>query len=47
LEQLRALHEPTNPQVQAILSAQQFTQLQEVRRQEIEKMIQQKRAAQQ
>jgi hypothetical protein len=46
LQQIRALHEKTNPQVQAILNPQQYQQLQEIRKQEIETMIQQKRAAQ-
>jgi Spy/CpxP family protein refolding chaperone len=47
VEQIRALHEQTNPQVQAILTPQQFQQLQEIRRQEVETMIQKKRAEQQ
>ena len=46
LAQIRALHEQTEPQVKAILSPQQFDQLQEIRRQEIEKMMEKKRAAQ-
>jgi hypothetical protein len=44
LEQVRALHEQTNPQVQAILTPDQFTQLQTIRRQEIQNMIQNKTA---
>ena len=46
-QKVRALHEETNPQVQAILSPEQFQQLQDIRRQEIEDMIQKKRATQQ
>ena len=46
-QKIRALHEETNPQVQAILSPEQFQQLQEIRRQEVEDMIQKKRATQQ
>lgn len=46
LQQVRALHEKTNPQVQAILNPQQYQQLQDIRKQEIETMIQQKRAQQ-
>ena len=46
MEQLRALHEQTNPQVQAILSPQQYEQLQQIRQHEIEQMIQKKRAQQ-
>ena len=46
LAQIRALHEQTEPQVKTILSPQQFDQLQEIRRQEIEKMMEKKRAAQ-
>ena len=43
LEQLRALHEQTNPQVQAILTPQQYQQLTEIRQQEIEKYMQKQR----
>ena len=46
-QKIRALHEETNPQVQAILSPEQFQQLQDIRRQEVEDMIQKKRATQQ
>ena len=46
VQQIRALHEQTEPQVKAILSPQQFDQLQKIRQQEIEKMIEKKRAAQ-
>jgi periplasmic protein CpxP/Spy len=43
MEQLRAIHEQTNPQVQAILSPQQYQQFQQIRQQEIEQAIQKKR----
>lgn len=46
LQQIRALHEQTEPQVKAILSQQQFDQLQKIRQQEIEKMIEKKRVTQ-
>ena len=46
LQQIRALHEQTEPQVKAILSPQQFDQLQKIRQQEIEKMIEKRRATQ-
>ena len=46
VQQIRALHEQTEPQVKAILSQQQFDQLQKIRQQEIEKMIEKKRATQ-
>jgi hypothetical protein len=46
MEQLRALHEQTNPQVQKILSPQQYEQLQQIRQHEIEQAIQKKRAQQ-
>ena len=46
MEQLRALHEQTNPQVQAILSPQQYEQLQQIRRHELEQTIQKKRGPQ-
>jgi len=46
LQQIRALHQQTEPQVKAILSQQQFDQLQKIRQQEIEKMIEKKRATQ-
>jgi protein CpxP len=44
LEQVRTLHEQTNPQVQAILTPDQFTQLQTIRRQEVQNMIQNRTA---
>ena len=46
LQQLRALHEQTNPQVQAILSPQQYEQLQQIREHELEQTIQKKRGPQ-
>ena len=46
LEKIRAIREQSNPQVEAILTPQQFQQLQDIRRQEIMKMMQQKRAEQ-
>jgi hypothetical protein len=46
MEQLRALHEQTNPQVQALLSPQQYEQLQQIRRHELEQTIQKKRGPQ-
>jgi len=46
LQQLRALHEQTNPQVQAILSPQQYEQLQQIRQHELEQTIQKKRGPQ-
>jgi hypothetical protein len=42
MEQLGALHEQTNPQVQAILSPQQYEQLQQIRQHELEQTIQKK-----
>jgi outer membrane murein-binding lipoprotein Lpp len=39
MEQLRALHEQTNPEVQKILSPQQYQQLQQIRQQEIEQAM--------
>jgi hypothetical protein len=39
MEQLRALHEQTNPQVQKILSPQQYEQLQQIRQHEIEQAM--------
>ena len=46
MERLRALHEQTNPQVQTILSPQQYEQLQQIRRHELEQTIQKKRGPQ-
>ncbi len=39
MEQLRALHEQTNPEVQKILSPQQYEQLQQIRQHEIEQAM--------
>ena len=46
LEQIRAIHEQTNPEVKAILTPAQYEQLQTIRQQEIQEMIRKKRAAQ-
>jgi hypothetical protein len=46
LQQIRALHQQTDPQVQAILTPQQYEQLKAIRQQEIEKMAEKKRAQQ-
>ena len=46
MEQLGALHEQTNPQVQALLSPLQYEQLQQIRRHELEQTIQKKRGPQ-
>jgi Spy/CpxP family protein refolding chaperone len=46
LEQIRALHEQTAPEVKAILTPAQYEQLQTIRQQEIQEMIRKKRAAQ-
>jgi hypothetical protein len=46
MERLRALHEQTNPQVQTILSPQQYEQLQQIRQHELEQTIQKKRGPQ-
>ena len=46
MERLRALHEQTNPQVQTILSPQQYEQLQQIRQHELEQTIQKKRGSQ-
>jgi hypothetical protein len=43
MEQLRAIHEQTNPEVQQILSPQQYQQLQQIRQHEIEQALQKKR----
>jgi periplasmic protein CpxP/Spy len=39
MEQLKALHEQTNPQVQKILSPQQYEQLQQIRQHELEQAM--------
>ena len=40
IEQMRAIHAETDPQVKSILSPQQYQQLQQIRRQEVQQMIQ-------
>jgi hypothetical protein len=42
MEQLRALHEQTNPEVQKILTPQQYEQLQQIRQHEIEQAMRQR-----
>jgi protein CpxP len=39
LKQLKAVHDQTDPQIKAILSPQQYQQLQEIRQQEIRQAI--------
>jgi Spy/CpxP family protein refolding chaperone len=39
LEQMRAIHAETDPQVRSILSPEQYQQLQQIRAQEIQQMI--------
>jgi len=46
LDQLRAIHQQADPQVQSILTPQQYMQWEEIRRQEVMKILQQRRAAQ-
>lgn len=46
LQKIKAVHAETDPQVKAILSTQQYDQLQQIRHEEIQKMIEKKRAAQ-
>ena len=43
LQQIKAVHERTDPQVRAILSPQQYQELQTIRRQELQRVIEQKR----
>ena len=40
IEQMRAIHAETDPQVRSILTPQQYQQLQQIRRQEVQQMIQ-------
>jgi hypothetical protein len=42
LEQLKAVHDQTDPQVKAILSPEQYQKLQGIRRQELERVIEKK-----
>jgi hypothetical protein len=46
MEQLRAIHEQTNPQVQSILSPQQYEQFQQIRQHELEQAMQKRRGPQ-
>jgi len=46
LEQIRAVHQQSDPQVKAILTPEQYQQLQTIRQQEIQSIAQRKRAAQ-
>jgi hypothetical protein len=39
IQQLKAVHDETDPQVRAILSPDQYQKLQQIRRQEVEQMI--------
>ena len=43
VEQMRAVHQETDPQVQSILTAAQYQQLQGIRQQEIKQYMQKKR----
>lgn len=43
LQQLKAIHAQTDPQVKAILSPEQYQKLQEIRRQELQRVIENKR----
>jgi hypothetical protein len=45
LEQLKAVHQETDPKVQAILTPTQYEQWQEIRKQEVMKMLQQRKSA--
>ena len=42
LQQLKAVHDQTDPQVKAILSPEQYQKLQEIRRQELERIVEKK-----
>ena len=42
VEQFRAVHAQTDPQVKSILSPQQYQQLQQIRAQELQRMLRQK-----
>jgi hypothetical protein len=44
LQQLKAVHDQTDPQVKAILSPQQYQQLQEIRQKEIRQAIENRRS---
>jgi periplasmic protein CpxP/Spy len=43
VQRLKALHDETDPQVRAILSTEQYAQLQKIRRQELSQIIEKKR----
>ena len=43
LQQLKAVHDRTDPQVRAILSPQQYQELQTIRRRELQRVIAQRR----
>jgi len=47
LDQLRAIHQQVDPQVQSILTPAQYEQWQEIRRQEVLQVLQERAAAQQ
>jgi periplasmic protein CpxP/Spy len=42
LQQLKAIHDETDPQVKAILSPEQYQKLQEIRRQELRRVMEKK-----
>jgi hypothetical protein len=42
LQQLKAVHDQTDPQVKAILSPEQYQKLQEIRRQELKRIVEKK-----
>lgn len=42
LQQIKAVHDQTDPQVKAILSPEQYQKLQEIRRQELQRIVQKK-----
>jgi Spy/CpxP family protein refolding chaperone len=44
IEQIRAIHNETAPQIQAILTPQQYEQLQAIRRQAVQQFLEKKRA---
>jgi Spy/CpxP family protein refolding chaperone len=46
LEQLKAIHAETDPQVRSILTPEQYQQLQEIRRKEIQEAIKKRMGAQ-
>ncbi len=39
LQQIKAVHDQTDPQVKAILSPEQYQKLQEIRRQELQRVV--------